>query len=112
MYSLKGFNENICTFEAEGNINPGQPVSLCDNYVVTASGENHDFHGIAVNCRNGAVAVQMTGYVEVACSGDIPGLGRNKLAADGNGNVVCSENGTSYLVVSADTQTGMIGIIL
>ena len=112
MYTLKGFNENICTFKAEGNITPGHPVSLCDSFKVIASGENHDFHGIAVNCRNGAVAVQLTGYVEVPYSGQIPGIGRIRLAADGNGNVIFSENGSSYLVVSADETTGMLGIIL
>ncbi len=112
MYFYKGFNENVCTFKASGNIAAGQPVTLCDNCTVLASLENTEFHGVAVSYRNGAAAVQLTGYVELPYSGTAPGIGTTALVADGNGGVMMGEAGKKVLVISVDTVSETVGIIL
>ena len=112
MYFYKGFNENVCTFKASGDIPNGYPVVLCDNHTVTAAGDGVAFHGVAVAGRNGAVSVQLTGYVELPYSGSTPGVGTNSLVADGNGGVKISTGGSQHLVVCVDENAGTVGVII
>ncbi len=112
MYFYKGFNENICTFETSGQVEAGQPVSVCENCTVKATENGMEFHGVAVNSRNGAASVQLTGYVELPYTGSAIQVGMVSLAADGQGGVVLNENGKKVLAVSVDTEKAIVGIIL
>lgn len=112
MYFYKGFNENVCTFAVSGGINAGHPVQLCANNTVSAANDGGKFHGVALLCRNDAVSVQLTGYVELPFTGSQPNVGLISLVADGNGGVKVSDAGCEYLVVNVDTENKTVGFML
>ena len=113
MYYFNGFNENVCTFKASGELAVGTPVSMCDNHTVKAADANNVFIGIAATAdRNGAVAVQLSGCIELPYSGSAPGVGYGKFVADGNGCIALGDNGKELLVVAVDTVANTITAIM
>ena len=112
MYYYKGFNENVSTFKSSGDVPAGAPVIVCDNHTVCAAPADTAFHGVAVAGRNGAVSVQLTGYVELPYSDATPGVGYNSLVSDGNGGIKLGSNGTKALIISVDTTNAIVGAIL
>ena len=104
-----GFDEEIVTFEANGNIKVGTPVMVTSNGTVsTALGI---FCGICKCIRNGYAAVQLKGYVVVPYI-IAPRIGYSRLSAvDGK---VTGDNvtGREYLVIDIDTETKTVGFML
>lgn len=111
MYSYKGFNENVCTFAVSGNVVAGSIVNICDNCTVKAAEAGEDFCGVVTNTRNGAAAVQLTGYAELTYSGEGVNVGFGTFAADGNGGIAAAEDGVKLLVVCVDADTKKVGVI-
>lgn len=92
------------TMEAAGTVKAGMTVSLSGNGTVTVCPDGTAMCGVVRNVRNGAAAVQLSGFATVGYSGTTaPAVGWNKLAGDGNGKVkVDSANGRDMLVTDVD----------
>jgi len=92
----------MATFFAQEGVEDGQVVKMTANATVGPCQAGEDFCGVAGMPRNGAVSVQVGGFVKVPVTLPV-NVGRVGLAADGNGGVMASEEGTAVLVVDVDT---------
>lgn len=110
--SLNGLQETVATFAADTALAAGIPVKLSANQTAAACAGSDLFAGIALQCRNGMVSVQLKGYVRVPYSGTAPALGWKQLAADGAGKVKTGTAGNFYLVTDVDTATATVGFML
>lgn len=112
--SFEGLGENMATFwNGAGNAGiQGQPVKLSDNGTVTTCGAGERFAGVAAFAGEESAAVQLCGYVKLACSGTLPEVGYVNLMADGNGGVTVGAAGGEYLVLEVDSADGTVGIML
>ena len=110
MYSYKGFNENVCTFALSGNAVAGAIATVCDNCTVKAAEAGEKFCGVITNLRNGAAAVQLTGYAELNFTGSI-NLGFGSFVANGEGGITPAEDGVKLLVVNVDADAKKVGVI-
>ncbi|MBR3593683.1 MAG: hypothetical protein IKL44_03310 [Clostridia bacterium] len=110
MFDFTGFGENVLTFKTENENIKGQPVKVVADSTVDAAADGEQFCGIALGERCGAATVLMGGYVEMPFSGEIA-HGSNRVAADGNGGVKVSENGTAVTVIKIDTENAVVGFI-
>lgn len=92
------------TLEAAEPLQAGMAVSLSGNGVVTICPDGEAMCGVVRSVRDGAAAVQVSGFAAVSYSGTaVPAAGWNKLAGDGSGKVkVDSANGRDILVVDVD----------
>ena len=111
MFDFTGYGENLLTFKTENEEILGCPVTTVSNDTVALAEADTAFCGIAVSVRGGAAAVQMAGYVTLPYSGDMPGYGVQKLASNGAGGVMVSENGVSATVVRIDAENSKIAFI-
>ena len=111
MYSFNGYNATHLTFAVSGDITPNHPVKLSDSEVVSVAAKNDAFCGVATTVRNGAASVQLGGYIELPFTGTARAVGKSTLAADGNGGVTVSENGTQALIIKIDTANKICGFI-
>ena len=85
---------------ADGGVAAGKVCKVSGNGTVAPCADNDKFCGVVEGVRGGHAAVQVAGFVSVACSGTVE-LGYVNLCADGNGGVKAGE-GREYLVVSVD----------
>ena len=92
----------MVTFFAEEGVKDGQVVKVSANGTVAPCAQGDSFCGVAGVCRNGAVGVQVDGFVKVAATLPLS-LGRVALVADGKGGVMAGEGGVWSLVVDVDT---------
>ena len=88
----------------------GQVCAMAENGAVAPCADGQVFIGVMEGIRKGYAGVQLHGFAEVAYTGDVPGLGYVKLAANGTGGVKVSDGGREYLVVSVD-ENAMKAII-
>ena len=72
-------------------------VDLAGRIAACSAGDK--FCGVVLNQENGMAAVQTEGFVTLTYSGTKPSMGYTKLAANGSGGVMQSDNGREYLVV-------------
>ncbi len=108
--SYNGFNENTMTFEAEESLkSAGVPVKITENGKVAPCGEGDKICGVAVNVREGYASVQLCGFVELPCEGEIP-TGFQTVSAGKDGSVKVSADGREVLVLSGTSETA--GFIL
>ncbi|QZY56702.1 hypothetical protein [Crassaminicella profunda] len=91
----------------------GKPVKVSANKTVALAGANI-FHGKAIKVeKDGAVNVQIKGYVEFEYTGTAPTVGHSKLKSDVNNKVVVDgTNGHEYFVAAVDTTTKTVGLFL
>ena len=101
----------MATFYAGEGVEAGQVVKVTANGTVGPCAQGDAFCGVAGQMRNGAVAVQVGGFMQVAATGEV-GLGRVKLSADGKGGVQAADNGTEVLVVQVEQAIGKAIICL
>ena len=105
--AFNGFNENTVTFEADSTVVAGCLVKMVDDNKVAAAENGDKFCGVCVNVREGYAAVQLSGYTEVAFSGELSVGYQTLVASDNTG--VKSGDGREYLVLSATgTYAGII----
>ena len=104
-----GFNEEIVTFEANGNIEVGTPVMVIGNGAVGIAFGT--FCGICKGIRNGYAAVQLKGYVAVSYI-NAPRIGYSKLSAVDGKVTADNVTGREYLVIDIDTETKTVGFML
>ena len=89
------------TFRADEGVQDGQVVKMTGNGTVGPCGEGDVFCGVAGMPRNGAVGVQVGGFVKVAASLPLS-VGKVGLVADGKGGVMAGD-GIAALVADVDT---------
>ena len=80
----------------------GQVCKMIGNGKVAPCADGEDFIGVVEGIRKGICGVQIHGFAELAYTGNAPGVGYVKLAANGSGGVKVSETGRAMLVVSVD----------
>lgn len=85
---------------ADSGVAAGQVCKVSGNGTVAPCGDGEKFCGVVEGVRNGHAAVQVAGFVSVACSGSVA-VGYVNLCADGGGGVKIG-SGREYLVVSVD----------
>lgn len=91
------------TLNAEEQVKAGMAVSLSGGGTAAVCPDGTAMCGVARNVRDGAAAVQLSGFVTVGYSGAKPAVGWNKLAGDGSGKVKTdSANGRDILVADVD----------
>lgn len=112
--SFHGVGEQIVSFEAAADVQPGGTVKLSDNGKAAACGDGDVICGTAVTVRGGIAGVMINGYCRLAYSGTTaPAVGYQLLAADGKGGVkAVTTGGRQLLVVDVDAATKTAGIIL
>lgn len=109
--SFEDIGNLMATFYAQEGVQDGQVVKLTGNGTVGPCQEGDAFCGVAGTPRNGAVGVQVGGFVKVAATMPLD-VGKVSLVADGTGGVKAGENGTVVLVVDADTAENTAVICL
>ncbi len=112
--SYKGYNNNTITFETDGNITVGSPVSIDNTNCAINASVGSDFIGVCTAIRGTWASVQTDGYVEIPYEGMDPSTGIIKLVSAGGGKV---KNGGAddiavYKVIKVDTDNKIVGIIL
>ena len=109
--SFHGIGQVCATFLGSG-ITEGHVVKMSGNGTVAVCGDDEDFCGVAVCCKDDACTVQVEGFSTANYSGSSPALGWTALSANGNGGVKAAESGRSYLVVGVDTNAKTVTIKL
>ena len=110
--SFGGVGSVAATFKTSGTVKAGNPVKITADGTVAACASGERFCGIATYAAgDGYAAVQLKGYVDAACTGDIT-VGYSRLVADGSGGVKADsgETGGECLVINtaADGKVGFI----
>lgn len=99
--SFEDIGSLIVTFDAQEGVQAGQVVKVTGNGTVGPCQQGDAFCGVAGSVKNGAAAVQVAGFVEVAATLPLQ-LGNVKLAANGTGGVKEAQDGVSAIVVEVD----------
>lgn len=108
--NFSGYNENVVTFAvSDSSVTMGTPVKMAGSHTVTACEDGDNMVGVALNVRNGYVAVQLSGYIEMPTDGTFT-PGYCKIAAGANNSVKNATSGREYLVVSVEEN--VVGFIL
>ena len=94
------------SFAAE-NGGADQVCKMAGNGKVAACGDGENFIGVMETLRKGICCVKLQGFAELSYTGQAPGLGYVKLAANGQGGVKAG-SGREHLVVSVDETAGKI----
>lgn len=111
--SLKGFGENVATFEADAGVTPGMAVKMTGDGTVGPCAAKDKFCGVALSVRGGFAAIQLAGYVQQPYSGAAaPAVGYQTLNAAGDGTVQVEASGRLMLVTDVDTAAKTCGILL
>lgn len=113
--AFDGFMQECITFNsALASTDELKPVKISASSTVALSADTQQIHGKAIKVeKDGAVTVQLKGYVEFTYSGTGPAVGYAKLAADGTGKVkVDATNGREFLVMKVDTTAKVVGFLL
>ena len=109
--SFEDIGNLMATFYAGEGVKDGQVVKMTGNAAVGPCQEDDPFCGVAGTPRNGAVGVQVKGFVKVAATLPLS-VGKSGLVADGNGGIKAGENGVTALVVDVDTAENTAVICL
>lgn len=116
MIAFDGFGEECVTFASDlDSTAEGKALKVSLSQKVVLSADDDIFHGKAIKVEeDGAVTVQLKGYVELVYSGVTdPSAGYTKLLADASGGVkVDATNGREYLVLYVDTTNKIVGFML
>ncbi|WMM26668.1 hypothetical protein RBU61_08315 [Tissierella sp. MB52-C2] len=119
-------NINMIAFDGAGALNitfaselisedAGKSVEITTDKTVSVAATGKDVHGKAIKVeKDGAVNVQVKGYVEFYYTGTTaPKAGYSKLVGDGKGGVKVDDTaGREYLVLSVDAASKIVGILL
>ena len=109
----KGFNDQVLTFLASGEVKAGYPVTVADTGLISNSAADAEFAGVATQGGTEFAPVMVSGYTELSYSAGTPKCGWQYLTADGNGGVKIAAAGrAARLVVKIDTEKKTIGVIL
>ena len=109
--SFENVGSLMATFFAQEGVEDGQAVKMTANATVGPCEAGDTFCGVAGMPRNGAVAVQVGGFVKVPATMPLS-VGKVSLVADGNGGVMAGENDITALVVDVDTVANTAVICL
>ena len=99
--SFEDIGSLMATFHADDGVQDGQVVKMTGNGTVGPCDEGDIFCGVAGMPRNGAVGVQVGGFVKVAATLPLS-VGKVGLVADGKGGVKAGD-GSAVLVADVDT---------
>ena len=112
MVSFNGIGQWCATFLGE-DITLGSVVKVSGAQTVAACAAGNPFCGVAVAGRDGAVSVQVGGFVTVSWTGEeAPAVGFTGLSADGSGGVQSDESGVKRWVVEVDETAGTVTVLL
>lgn len=108
-----GFDTQEVTFKAMSNVAKKRAVALQNTGKVYYPTAGTPFTGIVSDYRNGIASVIVRGYAEASFRNTIPKVGICKLSVDENGYLELDEaNGKPYTVLSVDTATKTLALIL
>lgn len=110
-FSSNGFMAESLTLNGDSSLNVGEIVKISDNNTVSSCTGSDSFCGIISHEKNGICAVQLHGAVTVPFTGTAPGVGYQKLCADGAKGVK-SGSGREYLVLSVDNVKSTVTFVL
>lgn len=115
--SFDGINESVITFFGQGDIKPGDLVSVCQDDTVKKSVENSNFIGICISYKCGIVAVQTTGFATIKVKNlSTTTYGRQYFVADEDATLKLSEStnpaATPLNVISIDKTSSTVGVFL
>jgi len=110
--SLQGYHSRYATFEAQGELAPGDLVQLCGSMTVQKA-TSGKFAGVARSVRDGFALIQTGGYAQVGYSGNKPAFGFVSLEAQpgGGSQTKVSDAGRQVLVVEVDESQAKAGIL-
>ncbi len=111
MVSFNGIGQWCATFLGE-TISEGSVVKVSASQTVAACAAGDPFCGVAVAGRDGAVTVQVGGFVTVSYSDSVPAVGFTGLSADGSGGVKSDESGVKRWVVETDETAQTVTVLL
>lgn len=111
MISNKGFLEEYITLLCQDTEKSGV-VTINDNNTCAIAEADQDFVGVMANNRNGIAAVQVKGYAEVSYTGDNMAVGIMKVCCDGEGGIKLTDTGREVIVLSVDTDSNTVAIIM
>ena len=110
---FNGFDTQEVTFKAMTNVAEKRVVALQNSGNVYYPEAGAPFTGIVSAYRNGLASVIVRGYAEASFKNTIPKVGICKLAPGATGYLEVDEtNGTPYTVVSVDTASKTLALIL
>ena len=99
--SFEDIGSLMATFHANEGVQDGQVVKMVGNGMVGPCDEGDAFCGVAGMPRNGAVGVQVKGFMKVSATLPLS-VGMVGLVADGNGGIKAGD-GITALVADVDT---------
>ena len=111
MISNKGFLAEHITLLCPDEQTSGA-VAMKENDTCGNAVDNQEFLGVMTNNRNGVAAVQVKGYAEIGYTGDNVEVGIKKVCCNGEGGIKVSENGREVIVLSVDTASNTVTIIM
>lgn len=111
MVSFNGIGQWCATFLGE-DIPEGSVVKVSEAQTAAACGAGDPFCGVAVAGRDGAVSVQVGGFVTVGYSEGTPAVGFTGLSANGSGGVKSDESGVKRWVVETDETAQTVTVLL
>ena len=101
--SVEEIGQVLVTCMAEENVVQEGVVKLAAADTVAPCADGDRFCGVAVSVAgDGYAAVQVKGFVTVACADSTVVPGWNKLVADGSGGVKVGDQGGEILVMSVE----------
>ena len=109
--SFESVGSLTATFFAQEGVADGQVVKVTGSGTVGPCQVGDAFCGVAGMPRNGAVGVQLGGFVTVSATLPL-NVGKVALSADGKGGIKADENGNVMLVVDVDTVANTAVICL
>lgn len=109
---LEGFDRKEVTLRAPSNAKAGQTVNFLTKNYMSLVASDQLFCGVCTSVIDGYGSYVLRGYVRVSYSGTAPTVGYSKLAGDGLGGVMVSDNGRLILVSDVDKENLTCGIIL
>lgn len=115
--SFNGINESIVTFKAQGDMKPGDLVSVCSDDTVKKAAANTNFIGVCISCKSGLAAVQISGFASIRVK-ELKAVtfGLQYFVADDDGSLKSTETANPASVplnvVSIDKTTSSIGAFL
>lgn len=111
--SFDGFNENVLTFNYQGDVCSEALVKISSNGTVAPCADGDKIAGVARNADGECAAVQVGGYVTCAYTGTAPTVGYcGMLAGGANAVKSATTGGIMYLVLDVDTVTKTVGFLL
>lgn len=108
---FKGYDENVATFIASGELEAGKFVKMSGDFTVAPASANDEIIGYCVGARDGYAAVQLSGYVEAKSSGTID-TGLTGICAASDDSVKASASAFKRKVILSDSDNNIVGFIL